>query len=103
MPEQMDQRAEAGLLGEPEAVADGGTGVAAGGNRDGLGQAFRRQDHGGRGFGKYGGVTASFSYDDPRQRWPDISRTWKLLGRKLWMPVSVGLEKVIGYYRELMA
>lgn len=41
--------------------------------------------------------------DDPKQRRPDISRAWELLGWKPQVPVRTGLEKVIEYYRELMA
>lgn len=41
--------------------------------------------------------------DDPKQRRPDISRALELLGWKPRVPVRVGLEKVIEYYRGLMA
>ena len=40
--------------------------------------------------------------DDPKQRRPDISRAWELLGWKPQVPVRTGLEKVIEYYRGLM-
>lgn len=40
--------------------------------------------------------------DDPKQRRPDISRAWELLGWRPEVPVRVGLERVIDYYRELM-
>ncbi len=41
--------------------------------------------------------------DDPKQRRPDISRAWELLGWKPQVSVRTGLEKVIEYYRGLMA
>ena len=41
--------------------------------------------------------------DDPKQRRPDISRAWELLGWKPQVSVSAGLAKVIVYFRELMA
>ena len=40
--------------------------------------------------------------DDPKQRRPDISRAWELLGWKPQVPVRTGLSKVIEYYRGLM-
>lgn len=41
--------------------------------------------------------------DDPKQRRPDITRAWELLGWKPQVPVREGLDKVIDYYRSLMA
>ncbi len=40
--------------------------------------------------------------DDPKQRRPDISRASELLGWKPQVPVRVGLERVIEYYKGLM-
>ncbi len=41
--------------------------------------------------------------DDPKQRRPDITRAWELLGWKPQVPVHEGLTRVIEYYHRLMA
>lgn len=41
--------------------------------------------------------------DDPKQRRPDIGRAWELLEWRPCVPVHEGLEKVIEYYKGLMA
>jgi dTDP-glucose 4,6-dehydratase len=41
--------------------------------------------------------------DDPRQRRPDIARARKLLGWEPRVPLPVGLEKTIGYFRGRIA
>jgi dTDP-glucose 4,6-dehydratase len=38
--------------------------------------------------------------DDPRQRRPDITRAKKLLDWEPKVPLAVGLEKTVGYFRE---
>ena len=40
--------------------------------------------------------------DDPKQRRPDITRARELLGWTPQVPVRVGLDRVIEYYRDLM-
>lgn len=47
-------------------------------------------------------VHCALPADDPKQRRPDISRAWELLGWQPVTPVRAGLEKVIEYYKELM-
>lgn len=41
--------------------------------------------------------------DDPKQRRPDITRAGEILGWKPQVPVREGLDRVIEYYRSLMA
>ena len=41
--------------------------------------------------------------DDPKQRKPDITRAWELLGWRPRVPVKEGLTQVIEYYKSLMA
>jgi UDP-glucuronate decarboxylase len=40
--------------------------------------------------------------DDPKQRCPDISKAQRLLNWTPQVPLRVGLEKTIAYYRELL-
>ena len=38
--------------------------------------------------------------DDPRQRKPDITKAWELLGWEPKVPLSEGLDQTIAYFRE---
>ena len=50
-----------------------------------------------------GGTTfAPLPSDDPRQRQPDITLARELLGWEPRIPLSEGLDKTIGYFRELL-
>jgi UDP-glucuronate decarboxylase len=40
--------------------------------------------------------------DDPRQRCPNIGKAKRLLNWEPQVPLNVGLERTIKYYRELM-
>ena len=41
--------------------------------------------------------------DDPRQRQPDISRAKATLGWNPSVPLDQGLDRTIGYFRELLS